>query len=373
MNIALIYDRINKFGGAERVLQAIHDIFPQAPLYTGVYHPKKAAWAKGWDIRPSFINKLPFAKNNHEAFFWLMPNAFESFNLDAFDVIISITSAEAKGVLTKPHQLHLCYLLTSTRYLWSHTHQYQGHGLKRLATAPLFSKHRRWDFIAAMRPDHLITISQHVSRRSQHYYHRTPDAVIYPPVRSAYFSQTPSSTDHQWRKQNVPPDYYLIVSRLVDYKSIDTVIQAFNHLPNEHLVIVGHGRARSTLQKNAANNCHFLGTVTDQHLRVLYHQAKALIFPQEEDFGITALEAQAAGTPVIAYKKGGALETIKPHQTGVFYQAQSPQHLRNTLAHFQPDSFYGKTIRAHASHFNESRFKKQFTDQVTTLWQKKQT
>jgi hypothetical protein len=212
MKVALVYDRVNKFGGAERVLESLHTIWPDAPLFTGVYHSAKASWAKGWDIRPSFLNRLPLVKDKHEYLAPFMPYAFEAFDFSGFDLVISVTSAEAKGIITKPNQLHLCYLLTPTRYLWSHAQHYQGEWLHRTFRLPLLSSLRRWDYFAAKRPDYLIAISRHVSARVRKYYRRQVDRVIYPPVRYRLFSTHPPTC------QPPLPHYYLIVSRLVSYK-----------------------------------------------------------------------------------------------------------------------------------------------------------
>ncbi len=363
MKIALVYDRVNKFGGAERVLQALHELYPNAPLFTAVYDPSGATWAKEWDVRPSFINKIPFAKNHHELFFWLMPYAFESFNFDEFDVVISVTSAEAKGIMTKPNQLHINYLLTPTRYLWSHAHEYSGAGWRKALLAPLLSLLRQWDFLAAQRADKIITISETVAQRAKKYYRRESN-VLYPPVETQRF--LPNST----RDLLVhPKPFYLVVSRMVPYKRVDLVVEAFALMPDRELLIIGTGSELARLTSISTPNVHVLGFVSDKALPTYYQQAQALIFPQEEDFGITALEAQAAGTPVIAFQKGAACETVIEGETGVFFSEQSSEAMQHTIKEFEAKTWYSKKISAHARRFDTARFKQVFSRTVEEAWQ----
>ena len=229
MKISLVYDRINKFGGAERVLLALHQIWPQAPIYTAVYNQKTASWAKSIKIKPSFLQKFPLAKTHHELYPWLTPIAFESFNFNEFDIVISITSAEAKAVITSPKTLHLCYCLTPTRYLWSHQRQYQsapglgifnqlGKGIFKLFTPYL----KKFDLIASQRPDQYIAISKAVQARIKKYYNQD-STIIYPPVNTSKFQ---SKTDQSLADK----DYFLLVSRLTPYKKVDLAVKAFNKL-----------------------------------------------------------------------------------------------------------------------------------------------
>jgi glycosyltransferase involved in cell wall biosynthesis len=363
MKIALVYDRVNKFGGAERVLQAFHELYPDAPLFTAVYDAKRTPWTKGWDVRTSFIQKIPFAKKYHELFFWLMPYAFESFDFSAFDVVITVTSAEAKGIITKPHQVHINYLLTPTRYLWSHVHEYVGAGWRKALLMPILSNLRQWDFVAAQRANKTVSISQVVAERTKKYY-RLESSVLYPPVDTKRFSsQVLSETPVHYKP------YYLIVSRLVPYKRVDLVFEAFATMPDKELLVIGEGSELSRLKAIASPNVHFLGFVSDEQLPRYYAQAQALIFPQEEDFGITALEAQAAGTPVIAYAKGAAKETVIDGVTGVFFREQVSEAVQKAIKEFERETWYSKKISVKAQQFDTDRFKQLFTQTVEEAWQ----
>lgn len=361
--IALVYDRVNKFGGAERVLLSLHQLFPDAPLYTSVYSPSHAPWAKDFKVIPSFLNRLPLLRTRHERVAPLMPLAFESFDLSSFDIILSVTSAEAKGVLTSPRQLHVCYCLTPTRYLWSHTHTYLHSPLRRLTMTPFISSLRRWDFLAARRPDHLIPISTTVAGRIKKYYRLRPEPVIYPPVNTAFFAQHPPKC---YTKQR---DFYLLVSRATEYKGIDYVIKAFTQHPRP-LIVVASGQGVSRLKALNLPHLRVLSSITDAHLSCLYHHAKALIFPQEEDFGIVALEAQSAMLPVIAYNRGGACETVIDQKTGILYSAPSPASLESALQQFDSISFQPNAICQHARQFDTKVFTSSFTNQLEHLWQK---
>jgi len=372
MKIALIYDRVNKFGGAERVLLALHQLWPNAPLYTAVYNPPTAPWAKSFDVRPSWLNKLPLAKTHHELYPWLTPLAFESFKLDDYDVVISITSAEAKAVITQPSTLHICYCLTPTRYLWSHHQQYldsPGLGAWSRLGKPVFkltkSQLKKLDLHLASRPDKYLAISKTVQARIKQYYHRSSE-VIYPPVDFAKFSQ-PSTIKYQ------PPasNYFLLVSRLTSYKQISLAISAFNQL-KQNLIIVGSGREQGRLKRLAGPTIHFLNQVPDNHLVYLYQHSQALIMPQLEDFGIVALEAQAAGKPVIALQAGGALETVIANKTGLFFKSSTVDSLIQAVKQFKSRSWDKKAIQAQAKNFDTKFFKQQFKNYLETQWQKHQ-
>lgn len=361
MKVALVYDRVNKFGGAERVLLNLHDLFPQAPLYTAVYDSATAPWASVFQVKPSFLNSLPFIKNHHEWFANLMPYAFESFDFSAYDVVISITSAEAKGILTKPDQLHLCYLLTPTRYLWSHRHHYQGGGLMSLIRQPFMDSLARWDLVAASRPDKFIAISQEVANRTRTYYHRRVDAVIYPPVNTSFFSHHPPTCVHP------DPGYFLVVSRLVPYKMVDLAIQACNRT-GDRLIVVGSGSQLKYLKSIARPNITFVGSISDQELACLYHHATGLLFLQQEDFGIVAIEAQAAGIPVIAYSQGSGPEIVIDGQTGILIPDQSITTIIQAMQSLKNHTWYDKTIKAHANNFDQTHFKQAFKQFVEASW-----
>lgn len=366
MKIAFVYDRVNKWGGAERVLLTLHEIWPEAPLFTAVYNSPTASWAKVFKVVPSFLQYLPFAKSNHEFFPLLMPLVFESFTFDGFDVIISITSEAGKGIITRPDQLHLCYCLTPTRYLWSAHEQYFSNRLLRLLSKPIINYLRSWDKIAAAKPDEYIAISKTVQARIKHYYCRE-SSVIYPPVEMEKFSIKKQEISIKANK------YFLVVSRLVKYKRVDLVVDAFNQL-GWKLKIIGTGREMKKLKRKAGRNIEFLGQLTDEELISYYQNCQALIFPQEEDFGIVPLEAQACGKPVIAFRAGGSTETIIEGKTGFFFEKQTSSELIEILVKFDKNgrgaNFDVLECHKQAEQFGKEQFKKKFKKVVEDLWKK---
>jgi glycosyltransferase involved in cell wall biosynthesis len=364
--IAIVYDRVNKWGGAESVLLALNKIFPEAPLYTSVYFPSGAAWAKVFPrVVPSYLNKLGFLRDKHEYMATLMPIAFESFNFDDYDLVISVTSEAAKGIIVKPHTRHICYCLTPTRYLWSHYEQYF-ESAGRLFSRPIVEYLRYWDKIASQRPDAMIGISRTVCERIKSYYGRD-SVLIYPPVDTDKFQTAKNSKTNIINNLKLEnKNYYLIVSRLVSYKKVDLAIEAFNELKYP-LVIVGSGGYGDKLKRMAGKNIIFTGFMENGELIEIYKSAKAFIFPQEEDFGITAVEAQAAGLPVIAYKGGGALETVIEGKTGVFFDKQDAKSLISAIRRFEKKHFNKEMIIANARRFSSERFEKSFLEYVKEL------
>ncbi len=365
MKVALVYDRVNKWGGAERVLLALHKIFPDAPLYTSVYHPKKAEWARVFDVRPSFLQKFPLAKSHHELYAALMPLAFESFNFDEFDLVISVTSEAAKGIITKPEALHICYCLTPTRYLWSGYEDYFRNQILKFISNPVVSYLRIWDKTSSQRPDKFIAISNEVQKRIKEYYDRDSE-IIYPPLSL-------SSTDYSLQpdKKAVvgspsPESYFLIVSRLVPYKKIDLAVKVFNKL-NLQLKIAGRGSEESKLKAIANENIEFLGYLTDEELVKYYKECRALIFPGKEDFGLTILEAQSFGKPVIAFRGGGALETIVENKTGIFFDLLNQKSLEDALRKFMRKKFDPKDCTMQAERFNIKEFSIQLKEEIEIL------
>lgn len=357
MRVALVYDRVTKWGGAERVLMALHRLWPDAPLYTAVYDKKRAGWADVFTVIPSFLQYIPFANRVHELLPWITPMAFESFSFDAFDVVISVTSAEAKSIITKPNVLHICYCLTPTRYLWSGYDLYRkdaGLGLvNRLAgywLTKLAPTLRAWDQVAASRPDKYLAISKRVKDRIQKYYHRVTSEVIYPPVETALFSKPvdPVATE----------PYYLTVSRLVGYKRVDVLIRAFNKI-GKKLIIVGDGHQKKYLKKIASSNIEFVDRhLTDLEL-VRYHQgSRAFVYAADEDFGIAAAEAQASGKPVIAYSQSAVAESVLDGKTGILYNSQTPEALIEALTRFETMVFDSKRCRENAAQFDIKIFEK---------------
>ena len=360
MKVALVYDRLNKFGGAERLLLALHRLYPSAPVYTLVHEPQTSEWAKGFKITPTFLNSLPFLRSHHEWLAPVAPLAFEALNLSQFDLIISLTSSDAKSVITKPHQLHLCYCLTPTRYFWSGVTHYAGD--RKMKWLPTFLKKyfAYLDLITSTRPDHYLAISQEVQKRVKKYYKRE-STVIYPCIEDKFYSKKLVSSDKR--------DYFLIVSRLVSYKKVDLAIKVFNKL-NLPLVVVGTGSQLRRLQKMAHSNISFVGSVADERLIEYYRHARAVIFPQEEDFGLVPLEAQASGTPVIAFGRGGALETVIHGQTGYLFTQPTEDSLASALIEFQKMVFNPQSCFQNVSGFRFSIFSERFIRQVDKLWQK---
>lgn len=363
--IAFVYDRVNKIGGAEKVLMALHQLWPDAPLYTSVWNQETAPWSKNMDVRASFLNKVPFTRSRHELFAWLMPTVFESFTFKKYDIVISITSAEAKGIITSPQTLHLCYMLTPTRYLWSHTHLYRQQGfvaanlLTQTIASPLLSRLRRWDYIAAQRPDKIVAISKTVARRIEKYYHQSVDEMIYPPVAPLVSFSSISL--------EVEPPFYVVVSRLVPYKRIDLAVQAFNQM-GKKLVVIGEGSQKHKLQQLAHDNVKILGKVSDSKLIAYYQQAQGLVFPSEEDFGIVCVEAQSLGKGVVAYHKGGAAETVINGQTGVLFEKQTVDALVEAINKYEKLKLNSEEIKAQAGKFSQDEFKQRFKKYVEEAW-----
>lgn len=356
MRVALVYDRVNKWGGAERVLLALHELFPDAPLYTSVHNPAHARWAKVFTIKTSFLQHIPIARGAHEYFAMFMPLAFEGFNFDRYDLVISVTSEAAKGIITHPATKHICICLTPTRYLWSGYGEYFNNQLFRMMTSPLVWYLRRWDLTASDRPDVMVAISGEVKSRVKKYYKKTV-SVIYPPV----------TLQSRSRRLSRSGDYFLVVSRLVQYKRVDIAISACNQL-GLPLKIVGVGSQFFRLKKLAGPTVEFIGNLTDAELVEYYKGCKALIFPGKEDFGLTIVEAQAYGKPVIAFRGGGALETVIGGETGMFFYPQTAAALKSALKRFQDRSFRPAVSRKQAEKFNKKRFKREILQLVDNVF-----
>lgn len=361
MKIALVYDRVNTFGGAERVLLAIKEILPSVDLVTSVYNPSSAPWANEFDsVKTSFLQKLPLPKDKHYLYPMLMPVAFESLDLRKYDLVISVSSEYAKGVISSNSSFHIDYCLTPTRYLWSGSSHYFKNKLFRKIASPLVSYLKDWDLLASSRPDLMVPISTDVKLRIDKYYKRKQGEILFPPVDTKKFS-------YKGRKEkNNSDEYFLIVSRLVSYKKVDLAIKAFNFL-GKKLIVVGEGRQMDQLKRLARPNIHFAGRVGDTELLKLYHGAQALIFPQIEDFGIVAVESQSAGTPVIAYKKGGAVDTVIEGETGTFFKRQRVSSLVEAVRGFNSKDYSKDAIIENAKRFDKSRFQEGFRSIITSI------
>ncbi len=361
MRICIIHDYLTHMGGGERVLEALAEAFPSAPIYTLVYDPSQVKVSFDPSrIRTSFLQKFPGARRSHRYFpLALMPFAIEQFDLSSFDVVISNAHSFGKGILLSPNTLHVSYCMTPTRYAWDDSHRYvrefSGSRLFQRFAPPAISYIRLWDYMASKRVDLYLTLSQYVAKRIQKYYNR-PSHVIYPPVDIDRFS--PSD------KQG---EYYLIVSRLVPYKRVELAITAAETL-GKKLKIAGVGPEMEGLKALAGPNTEFLGFVSDSDLPELYRNAKALLFPQEEDFGITPLEAAASGVPTIAYGAGGALETIIDGTTGLFFSEQAAWSLMQAIQKFESKVWDKEAIYNHAQQFSRPRFIREMRQFVEGAW-----
>lgn len=360
LKIAIVYDRVNKFGGAERVLSVLHEMFPNAPLYTSVYNERTASWAHDFKkIHTSFLQKIPILKNYHELMGWLMPIAFEQFNFNQYDLVISVTSEAAKGIITGTNTFHVCYCLTPTRYLWSGYEEYFNNIILRFFSRLVVNYLKWWDKVASQRPDEIIAISTEIQRRIKKYYDRDSE-IIFPPVnlrlRKKSFLRGPRSES---ASQNFFDEgYFLYVGRLVGYKKVDLLIDTFNEL-DLPLVIIGEGSQKKWLKIKAKKNIKFIDHVSDEKLDIYYQKARAFLMPQDEDFGITSIEAQSFGVPVIAYKKGGALDTVIDGVTGIFFEQQTKEDLKKAIAKFDTIAIDRRYLITNAKRFSKDRFKRQ--------------
>jgi glycosyltransferase involved in cell wall biosynthesis len=356
MRIALVHEYLNQFGGAERMLLNLSAIFPDAPIYTLFYDKKSTGGVfEGLDIRTSFLQKLPFIKKYHRGFPLLMPFAIEQFDFKNFDTVISISASFAKGIITGPETKHICICLTPPRFLWDGSQKFvEDFGYPKLIKnilPPFITYLRIWDREASFRVDEFWAISDFIKKRIKKYYFKDSE-IIYPPVNISKFYIS-----------NKLDDYFLMVGRLVGYKRFDLGVKVFNKLKLP-LKIVGMGPELKKLKKIANNNIEFLGLVSDDQLAYIYSKAQALIFPQEEDFGIVPLEAMASGRPVIAYKSGGALETVIEGKTGLFFEEQTVDSLFYAIKNFDSNKFNPNICRAQAEKFDVEVFKKKLLDNL---------
>ena len=331
------------------MLQVFSAIFPNAPIYTLFYDPIATGGVfEGREIRTSFLQKAPFIKKYHRFFPLFMPMAIEQFDFSDFDLVISISASFSKGIITKPSTKHICYCLTPPRFLWDDSQKFKEEfgypNFIRKIIPPFITYLRLWDREASFRVDEFWSISNFVKDRIRKYYLRD-SKVIHSPVNVGNF--------HTSKEVG---DYFLMVGRLVSYKRFDLAIRVFNKL-GWPLKIAGIGPEMSKLKKMAEKNIEFLGLVSDEKLAKLYSNAKALVFPQEEDFGITPLESMASGRPVIAYRSGGAVETVKEGLTGVFFNEQKESSLKAALENFNEDNFDPAVCRTQAEKFDVSVFK----------------
>ncbi len=365
MKIAIVHDWLVVYGGAERVLEQMLLLYPEADLYSLIdFLPQdQRGFIQNKSVKTSFIQKLPFAKGKYRQYLTLMPLAVEQFDMSAYDLVISSSYAVAKGVLTGPDQLHLCMCYSPMRYAWDLQHQYLKEsgldkGLKGCLAKFLLHKMRLWDYRTANGVDGFIAISKFIARRIEKVYRRQ-STIIYPPVDVSSFGFTENKED-----------FYITASRMVPYKKIDLIVEAFSRMSDKKLVVIGDGPDFKKIQSKAGPNVTLLGYQSFPVLRDHLQRARAFIFAAEEDFGISPLEAQACGTPVIAYAKGGALETIRglsySHPTGIFFEEQSIESLINAIENFEINisNISLRTCRENALRFSPERFRQELQDFV---------
>ena len=357
LKVALVHDYLNQYGGAERVLEELHTLFPDAPVYTSMYWPEKMSpTIRRLDVRTSFMQRVPLVTRNHQPFLLLYPLAFESFDLSGFDVVISNSSAFCKGVVTPPGTLHICYCLTPMRWVWNY-HAYVDRErlgwLARLVLPAAISQLRAWDVATAQNVDRFLAISRTVGARIRKYYRRD-SSVIYPPVNCDAFQLAPSRVG----------DYYLVVARLIPYKRIDLAVDAFTRLGIPLKIVGSGGRNLPELKARAGKNVEFLGRVSDTELKRLYAGCRGYVFPGEEDFGIAPLEANASGRPVVAYAGGGALDTVVDGRTGVLFERQTVDHLIEAIRRTEDTAWNPDELRRHARKFDREVFRERLLEFV---------
>ncbi|MFO1064486.1 MAG: glycosyltransferase [Pirellulales bacterium] len=374
LRVAVVHDWLSTFAGSEQVLTQILDLFPQADLYSICDFLSDADRKRlgGKRARTTFIQRLPFAKKRFRHYLPLMPLAIEQFDLRGYDLILSSSHAVGKGVLTGPDQLHISYVNSPIRYAWDLQHEYLAQarmtrGLKSMITRCILHYIRQWDVATGLRPDVMIGNSNFICRRIQKFYRR-PASTIYPCVDVDAFSQ-PDIVPRDSRE-----DFYLAASRLVPYKRMDLIAEAFTQLPERKLVIIGDGSERKRLKEAAAGhpNIELMGYQPHSVLKDKLRHAKAFIFAAEEDFGIAPVEAIAAGTPVIAFGAGGSTETVLDGRSGIFFERQDAESLRSAVIRFEAGAvgWNAEEISQSAERFSTARFRAQYKQFVAEHWEK---
>lgn len=371
LNIGLVADWLVTYAGAEKVIAEFIALFPQTSMYSVVdfLSDESRRLLQNKKATTTFIQKLPFAQKKYQMYLPLMPLAIEQLDVSRHDIIFSSSHAVAKGVLTSPDQLHISYVHSPMRYAWDLQHQYlqetnMDKNLKGNLARWLLHKLRMWDYRTANGVDHFIANSKFIARRIKKVYGRDSD-VIYPPVDVDRFTLNEN-------KEN----YYFTASRMVPYKRINLIVEAFSHMPDKKLVVIGDGSEMSKIKSKATKNVELLGYQPDRVMQEYMQKAKGFVFAAEEDFGITPVEAQACGTPVIAFGKGGVLETIRPYgevnSTGIFFPKQTIEEIIKAVCAFEKHHgrIYPADCRNNALKFSNARFHKEMSDYINMRWQK---
>ncbi len=358
LRVAIVHEWFITYAGAERVVEQMLNVFPQADLFAVVdFLPPDERWfIKDKKVNTSFVQKLPLARKLYRSYLPFMPLAVEQFDVSGYDLVISSNHAVAKGVITGPDQMHICMCYSPMRYAWDLTHQYLresglNSGLKSWLTRILLHRVRMWDYRTANGVDEFIAISDYIARRINKVYRR-PASVIYPPVNVDKFELSRNKKD-----------FYFAASRMVPYKKMDLIVEAFTRLGDRQLIVAGEGPQLQKVKKLAGPNITFLNYLPFETLKKYLSEARAFVFAAEEDFGIIAVEAQACGTPVIAFGKGGAAETVQEGVTGLFFDRQEPDSLIAAIRRFEKlePSLNSEKIREHTRRFVPERFRREFS------------
>lgn len=354
LKVAIVHDWFVNYAGSERCVESFTNIFPDADIFSIVdylNHEDREIILKGKKSKTSFIQNLPLSKTKFRYYLPLFPQAVEQFNLNNYDLVISSSHAVAKGVLTNTYQTHICYCHTPMRYAWNNYHQYINvsglqKGIKGLLTASTLQYLRNWDFQSSTRPDYFIANSKHISKQIKKRYNREA-SVIYPPV----------DTD-KFEVNNNKEEFYLTVSRMVPNKRVDIVVNAFSKMKDKKLVVIGDGPLKKRLKKFATNNIEFIDPLPFEDLKIYMQKAKGFISAAEEDFGITVVEAMAAGTPVIAFSRGGTGESVIDNKTGILFHESSVESLIYGIEKFESNikSFDAYMIKEYSNKFNRNYF-----------------
>lgn len=350
LKVAIVHDWLTNYGGAERVVEEFASLFPDAPIYTTVYNKRRlSSHFPPERVNTSFMQKIPGGIRHYQKLLSLMPKAFESFDLSGFDLVLSSSSSCAKGVITPIDTHHVSYVHTPMRYAWDMTHHYlQSSGrLSRVAMNYLLHRIRQWDALSALRVDRLVANSTTTQRRIEKTYRRTSE-VVFPPVNTDHFTPDGSTSG----------DYYLLLGRMVSYKRMDLAVRACTTM-GRRLIVIGEGSEMGRLSAMAGSTVEFTGRLDDAEILTYYRGCRALLFPGYEDFGITPVEAMACGRPVIAYGRGGILDTVVPGKSGILFSEQTVDAVVGGIEEFEATSWDPDAIRTEAERFSAQRFREE--------------